>query len=170
MKRSSLDEREPVPELPPELWDLIISSCVTPVDTITLASVFMLNKAINRHLTENSKRVAKRLLVSKLNHLVVDADADEYYADPFYCCQKCRRIQFGTPSPITSLRFWQGTYCHRCVKKCAGCREHYMKTCALGRIRHRDCVGYSPHQSDDDCDEVEEVYEQGEVPIHNDAK
>ncbi len=147
MKRTA-EENGPPPTvravvLPPELWARIVQCIVSPV-TVTLTSVFMLNKSINTYLSENSRHIAKRRLVAKLNPLLIE-DKD---IDPFYTCEQCRKIQLGEPSGVTWL--CRGTYCHQCVTKCRDCGGSYMKEIRFERREHFDCASYSPQASDNE--------------------
>jgi hypothetical protein len=45
------DAKCPIPSLPPELWDRIVSEPCFMRDTPTISSVFLLNKQISTYLT-----------------------------------------------------------------------------------------------------------------------
>ena len=142
MKRVAaiLPAQAEIPQLPGEMWELILFQ---QVDRVTLSAVFLLNKAINAYLRNESELVATLLMLPRLNAV--------WAKTCWFICKLCNEIHIDTRYRKPNLN--SDWFCPECYRECPGCKQYYTRD---NRYFHKECAGYpapfTPEVSDDEED------------------
>lgn len=111
MKRPSLSDGGTCfsGEIPPEIWQCVITQPFWVIDSQTIASVFLLNKTISEYLLENSEAVQLRHYASKFSQLA-KKEKKRYGIQAWIPCACCYKIVI---REVLSDQY----YCNQCKEE-----------------------------------------------------
>lgn len=113
MKRVSPEDQQ-IPELPPEIWHIVITQHCSIINSQTLGAVFLLNKTISTYLRENSEAIQMRWHACQFQKLA-SRESRRYGIFNWFRCS-CGSLAIQT-------NIYHDSFCDKCEEK----RSNYMK-------------------------------------------